>query len=1547
MLLSPCVRTGRDEQSDISNSLNGLHNNNRSNDSVRINNSTHNHQYTTTGSTSQGEQRREHFNRPLNLDLLGHTNFCSASGQSSCIDNNANKVDINSSVNKGASTRITSSVNFANDLSDEFGASSSTLSTSYGQELTNAREKLRHRLRDKSSTLLSSDRPSSAGRIQPHNSAILARRHSSVSPQSSSNPLPFRRNTMSYCSQVSAISLSSTKLTLDNLLDNVISSVQTKLNGTDVSSETQPLLFNNNNNYNTNTSCGINSSSSACMNQSNLNNNANCYYNANLNGSNSTTTANNNSTAANKPSCIAKPNGAMNSNTNAVLNNNNTGNEDFIQAGDFLKYKVKLRDATMHQEDLLDPELVQVQTFKKARPESGWASILLNAAIRVAFIPFLYSWWRTEVSRMQYAMLLGAWFMASWNIKRYFMSQLPIVSNSKFSVYELELLCPSFYLFLLTFTYCHIHNARKRTPVSNNSSSYSTVNTGLHNVSTSPNISRDVDKGNRKNIKQVFPRRTTRRQPLRSSILTPSVSIGNNRSLIDRNLSGRGSRTQSDLAIDASSIPRLQVIPSRTEVQFLGPNLSPINDQEREENDVESVTNNEDRDSVSSLEEHVQTTDNTGGDINQARANAVNLQLGQNEFARQTIAERGSYDESQFDGMNGHEDNSAEDTNTTVSRASPASQLLDLGSSRDENDLTAVESDHASRIFVATQSSSLDVSLEQGAISIDMPSTSHAPDLDDNQKSKESSGDAVDFLEAMVQSSVSVFHMLPYNNTSGQFNSVNSSRADTIENRDIIGIGAPSQREETTFSDDLSTHAEIGTSVEVTTAELDSETPPWTSRQLSTQSSSNVESKQSQQQLHSTVKQSMSVPLESFYDQSTNYSDPAVMFYTANQTGTDVLGSNTVHEEAKTSDTNIESDIPRPTSISLPLDSFDYGSRPRSTSTSSLTIGRNRSIRKSVSSVVRLGPSKVTITPSRKRQNSLTSVNSRSSFLHKSIVKYLGDLEQKAREASFKENNAQLSLRDKFLRFLIACKMKLFGELIESQKSILASPVTPSSVRKTAIGHPPGDDVALGPTRSGGGADGTGRLENGSPSIESEEEEENDHGNILEESEEEEDEDVNDGEGQEEETGGSSIEEVEEQNDSANVNLNGENFSTTYDHYPGADEPSHHMYNRSANAASTGAAGTSMSQTPEKTVKIITWNQMGKCNKANLTAEQVVDMIVTRADSIRNSNFYLAFGVFCAAFISGSPFIYRYFAIRDFIMFEDVAQLIAAADLEKVAATNFIRMETYLSYFCALSSFMTCTVFFLLLAAAERTYLQRYYYSKYLYRLTSSRKARKCEIPHFRLTKVRNIKMWLYIRFKLKAHGPQKTVEVIVSNCLLFCILSISCFCFKLLEQHSNANDSAHQTSSSSSNQCSSESAANSPGAGGSGNSNEAKITYPNLASWIAIMWCLALGSLLLRFITIGTKVNKKYSNTAMLTTERINLSLRMENKPEKREEYFLADRVLKLACRLISEVESPFKVSGLVMNSALYNIMRVIVLSAVSAVMSEILGFKLKLWKI
>jgi hypothetical protein len=50
---------------------------------------------------------------------------------------------------------------------------------------------------------------------------------------------------------------------------------------------------------------------------------------------------------------------------------------------------------------------------------------------------------------------------------------------------------------------------------------------------------------------------------------------------------------------------------------------------------------------------------------------------------------------------------------------------------------------------------------------------------------------------------------------------------------------------------------------------------------------------------------------------------------------------------------------------------------------------------------------------------------------------------------------------------------------------------------------------------------------------------------------------------------------------------------------------------------------------------------------------------------------------------------------------------------------------------------------------------------------------------------------------------------------------------------------------------------------------------------------------------------------------------------------------------KLIKEIESPFKVYGLTMNPLLYNITRMVILSAFSVVVSETLGFKLKLWKI
>ena len=49
----------------------------------------------------------------------------------------------------------------------------------------------------------------------------------------------------------------------------------------------------------------------------------------------------------------------------------------------------------------------------------------------------------------------------------------------------------------------------------------------------------------------------------------------------------------------------------------------------------------------------------------------------------------------------------------------------------------------------------------------------------------------------------------------------------------------------------------------------------------------------------------------------------------------------------------------------------------------------------------------------------------------------------------------------------------------------------------------------------------------------------------------------------------------------------------------------------------------------------------------------------------------------------------------------------------------------------------------------------------------------------------------------------------------------------------------------------------------------------------------------------------------------------------------------------MIKEIENPFKISGLGVEPWVYNATKVVTLSAFSAVMSELLGFKLKLYKI
>jgi len=219
---------------------------------------------------------------------------------------------------------------------------------------------------------------------------------------------------------------------------------------------------------------------------------------------------------------------------------------------------------------------------------------------------------------------------------------------------------------------------------------------------------------------------------------------------------------------------------------------------------------------------------------------------------------------------------------------------------------------------------------------------------------------------------------------------------------------------------------------------------------------------------------------------------------------------------------------------------------------------------------------------------------------------------------------------------------------------------------------------------------------------------------------------------------------------------------------------------------------------------------------------------------------------------------------------------------------------------------------FFMLCVAEEAYKKRYMYAKFFGAVTSTRRARRNQVPHFRLHKVKNIKAWLSLRSFLKKRGPQRSVDTIVSAAFILGILLLVICCVQFL----SVNDQ-----------------------------KEHFLSY--FFSWEVSIWGLALGVFLIRFIALGSDINRKYRNSSILLTEQINLYLQMEKNPEKKEEYMIANNVLKLALDLLKELDSSFKISGFIMNPLLSNITRVVVLSLFSGVMSDILGFRLRLWKI
>lgn len=341
-------------------------------------------------------------------------------------------------------------------------------------------------------------------------------------------------------------------------------------------------------------------------------------------------------------------------------------------------------------------------------------------------------------------------------------------------------------------------------------------------------------------------------------------------------------------------------------------------------------------------------------------------------------------------------------------------------------------------------------------------------------------------------------------------------------------------------------------------------------------------------------------------------------------------------------------------------------------------------------------------------------------------------------------------------------------------------------------------------------------------------------------------------------------------------------------------------------------------------ISCIVWEE-DACKKADLSVIDIGVIIEEKVEQIRPSYDYVLLAVLFVLLFSVTPFMFRVYHSP-----AAAAALVAAAGdwtAVTLAAGNWteraLRLGALADGLLSCDGAGVCFVLangavqrvylsalvMFLLAVAERTYWQRLLYAKHFSYLTSSRRSRKYDVPHFRLNKVKNIKTWLSLRSFLKRRGPQRSVDVIVSATFVLLVCLLALMCVQLLRDH------------------------------------EAFLSV--FANWELTVLCLILSVFLLRYYGLGTKINKKYRNLSILITEEINLYLQMEQKPHKKEDLMVANAVLKLAVDLIKEVESPFKMSNFNVNPVVFSVTKLIMLSAFSAVLTELFGFKLKLHKV
>lgn len=362
-----------------------------------------------------------------------------------------------------------------------------------------------------------------------------------------------------------------------------------------------------------------------------------------------------------------------------------------------------------------------------------------------------------------------------------------------------------------------------------------------------------------------------------------------------------------------------------------------------------------------------------------------------------------------------------------------------------------------------------------------------------------------------------------------------------------------------------------------------------------------------------------------------------------------------------------------------------------------------------------------------------------------------------------------------------------------------------------------------------------------------------------------------------------------------------------------------------------------------ESVKSVQWSADGP-EKVLLTTLQIREELEQKVFEARLSEHYKKLALAGALVIASIPVLFRAwlfsYPLSELLNVADLclvnmetAEPVEIVDevtsyLMKVFGFSVFGMIGVLTSFC--STFVLAWTLLGHAAGAVETFKRRFLYAKYFSKLTSSRKARRADLPYFRLHKVDHIKVWLSLRSKRldldkEFIGPYKVSDTISYVLFMTALFLVGAVAFRAVQNFSNSNPKMPL---------------------------KVMNGVPStLGDWFLVCWAMILAVYVQRIMSLASKTHDKFQNTSVLLTEELNIHMRLLRKPEKKDELVACNSMLKTAAALIKELEGGNGKKGhtaaLVLDPWLYSLVRVILLSALGALSSDLFGFRVRLWKI